>query len=311
VNPNESEVIELNALSLGYAVPRHDFSVAVHSVFPDAINLKPRNGGRLLTLVSSANADLPQGIRLDAPRGFSFDLGLQPGESLFCQNSYLQDEYRRLSINFRQAKYWKCKLPDLGAVGMTQNLSAAWNSVWKALNERQSIYGAEICAEELFYTVTPEQKAVAKSMGVLIRELIENTRNLDTSVEKIVAGLIGLGSGLTPSGDDFLVGFLTGLHSTRGKSRNRLKFLSKLGRYVRRLSCNTNDISSTYLYHATKGKVSSKLAGLVEAIAGGEGTNHFWQTVEKVMRVGHSSGMDTVTGLLVGLSTWGNGFPQL
>jgi hypothetical protein len=25
------------------------------------------------------------------------------------------------------------------------------------------------------------------------------------------------------------------------------------------------------------------------------------------MRAGHSSGMETVTGLLVGLSTWGNG----
>jgi hypothetical protein len=291
-------------------VPRDDFSVTVHSVFPDAINLKSRNRGRLLTLVSSDCADLPQGMRLDTPPGFSFDMGLHAGERLTCQNRFLQDGYRRLTINLRQAKYWKCTLPDLGVDGMTQHTVAAWNSVWQLLNEQQRLTGAEICAEELFHTDTPLRKAVTKIMGITIRELVEAARNFDTSVEKIVANLIGLGSGLTPSGDDFLVGFLTGLRSTTGKSGERLKFLSELGKKVIHLSCNTNDISRTYLLHAAMGQVSSRLAGLVEAIACGEGTDHFWQTVEEAMHVGHSSGMDTVTGLLVGLSTWGNGFPQ-
>jgi hypothetical protein len=304
-------VIELKALSVGYAVPRHDFSVTVHSVFPDAINLKFRNKGRLLTLVSSEGADLPQGIRLDTPPGFSFELGLQPGESLVCQDNYLQDEYKRLAIIFRQARIWKCKLPDLGVGGITQNPMAAWNSVWRALNERQRLSGAEICAEELFRQDAPMQKTVIKSMGILIHELVEAARNLDASIEIIVAGLIGLGPGLTPSGDDFLVGFLTGLRSVRGKSRERLQFLSELGKEVIHLSSYTNDISRTYLFYAAKGQVSSRLAGLVEAIAGGADTAHFWQTVEEAMQVGHSSGMDTITGLLVGLSTWGNGFPQL
>jgi hypothetical protein len=311
VLPNEYEVIELKALSVGYAVPQHDFRVTVHSVFPAAINLKSGNRGRLISLVRSDCADLPQGMRLDTPAGFSFDLGLQPGENLFCQNSSLQDENKRLSINFRQAKYWKCKLPDLGTDGINQNFITAWNSVWQALNERQRLCGAEICAEELFYTDTPKQKVVTKSMGVLVRELVEAARNLNTHVEKIIARLIGLGQGLTPSGDDFLIGFLAGLCSTRGKTRERLKFLSELGKEVRHLSCYTNDISSTFLFYATQGQVSSKLANLLDAIAGGEGTAHFWQTVEEAMRVGHSSGMDTVTGLLVGLSTWGNGFPQI
>jgi hypothetical protein len=292
-------------------VPRHDFSVTVHSVFPEAINLKPRNRDRLLTIVSSDGADLPQGIRLDTPPGFSFDMGLQPGERLFCQNSFLQDGYKRLSINFRQAKFWKCKLPNLGVDGINQTSIAAWNSVWQALNERQRLTSAEMCAEELFHANITQRKAVTERLGILIRALVEAARDLDTSVEKNVASLIGLGSGLTPSGDDFLVGFLTGLRCTTGKSGERQKFLSELGKEVIHLSCNTNDISSTYLFYATRGQVSSRLADLVDAIARGKGTDYFWQTVEEALRVGHSSGMDTVTGLLVGLSAWGNGFPKL
>jgi hypothetical protein len=123
----------------------------------------------------------------------------------------------------------------------------------------------------------------------------------------ILSGLVGLGPGLTPSGDDFLIGFLTGLWCTVGEDAKRLAFLSALGQAVIRLSCQTNDISRTYLFHAAHGLVSSRLAALAEAIAGGEISGRLLTAAEDAMCAGHSSGMETVTGLLVGLSTWGNG----
>ena len=196
-------MIELNAISLGYGVPHHDFTVNVHSVFPEAVNLKSGNKAHLLTIVTTDCADLPQGIRLDTPARFSFAMKLQPGEKLVCRNGFINDEYKRLSINLNQAKYWKCNLPSLGADEITLSAIAAWNSVWKALNEQQKLTGAEIYAEELFDTDIPIQKAATKIMGCLIRELVEAVRNFNTSTEKIVTRLIGLGSGLTPSGDDF------------------------------------------------------------------------------------------------------------
>jgi hypothetical protein len=308
---DETKVIGLEAISLGYAVPRRDFDANVHSVFSEAANLQSGKGRLLLTLVTAECADLPQGIRLEAPPAFSFEKELHPGDRMVCRNSLLRDEQGRLSIDLRHARRWRCKLPDLDADEIAPPVAAAWISVWQALDERQRRTGTQIRAAELFRTDLPGRTAVARKMGALIRELVDAARRLVPPVGASVAGLIGLGPGLTPSGDDFLVGFLTGLRCMIDKKEERLAFLSDLGKTVVCLSCQTNDISRIYLYHAVRGQVSSRLVALAKAIARGEDSSHLLQTAEDAMQVGHSSGMETVTGLLVGLSAWGNGLPPV
>jgi hypothetical protein len=73
-----------------------------------------------------------------------------------------------------------------------------------------------------------------------------------------------------------------------------------------RLSRMTNDISRTYLLHAVRGQVSSWLANLAEAIGRGESPERLLEIAETAMKVGHTSGMDAVTGMLVGLAVWGD-----
>jgi len=155
------------------------------------------------------------------------------------------------------------------------------------------------------------QTAVARTMSARVRELVKAAGRLDPPAEASVAGLIGLGPGLTPAGDDFLVGFLTGLRCTTGKKEERLEFLSGLGKTIVRLSRRTNDISRTYLFHATRGQVSSKLAALADAIVSGDRPDSLLPIAEDAMRVGHSSGMETVTGLLIGLFAWVSGPPGM
>ncbi len=58
------------------------------------------------------------------------------------------------------------------------------------------------------------------------------TRGCDLAETGQVAGLIGLGPGLTPSGDDFLVGYLAGLWCSAGSTRLRVEFLSALGKAI-------------------------------------------------------------------------------
>ena len=69
----KKRLMHLKAISIGYAVPRTDFDATVHSVFRSAVNLRPAKGGLLLTLITSGEADLPQGIRVDFPEDFSFE----------------------------------------------------------------------------------------------------------------------------------------------------------------------------------------------------------------------------------------------
>lgn len=294
---------------MGEAVPRQDFEATVHSVFPEASNLQSGKRGRLITLLTTECADLPQGIRLDTSPGFSFERVLHRGDRIICRYRKLTDVHESLSIDLHQAKRWKCNLPDLDPDEIAPPVIAAWSSVWQALDERQKRIHAEIRASKLLSAGSSGGISFSVIMGGSIRELVKAARDLDLNIMTIVARLIGLGPGLTPGGDDFLVGFLAGLYCTIGKKGERLAFFSLLGKMVTQLSSQTNDISRTYLLHATRGWVSSRLVDLAEAIARGEEAERLLLAAEDAMRVGHSSGMEAVTGLLFGLATWGKGLP--
>ncbi|HLO31133.1 MAG TPA: DUF2877 domain-containing protein [Anaerolineales bacterium] len=293
----------LPAISMGCAVPEVDFAASVHSVFQSALNLRVNGGRRLLTLLASGESDLPQGIRLDTPAGFSFE-GLQTGERALCRESILSFENSSLTVQLRGARRWKCDLPALAIDPSNPSVSAAWRCVWEALNKRQKLSESEIVAEDLFRLGEPAQAGVARKVGGALRELIASTRRYELATSSAVGTLIGLGSGLTPSGDDLLVGYVGGLWCSVRHSSERLQFISSLGKRIIRLSRKTNDISRTYLYHAVRGQVSSRLADLAEAICHGEDRGRLLDIAEAAMKIGHTSGMDAVNGMLLGLAAW-------
>ena len=287
----------LKAISIGDAVPHADFDAAVHSVFRSAVNLSPAKESNLLTLVTSSEADLPQGIRVDTPEDFSFESGaLRAGEPAACRDELLR--FGPLTIDLRGARRWKCDLPSLQADLTDPSVATAWQSVWDALNARQVQLNAEIIAEDLF------RSDETIRAGAAMRGLLDATRRTDPAAPASIRPLIGLGSGLTPSGDDLLVGYLAGLWCAVRNSRERTQFVTGLGETVIRLSQRTNAISRTYLTHAARGQVSSRLADLAEAICRGENSDRLLTAAESAMQVGHTSGMDAVTGLLIGLVVW-------
>jgi len=296
--------VNLIAVSIGYAVPGRDFDATVHSVFKDVANLSFGKKWQLLTLMTALNPDLPQGIRIDTTPGFSFQDRLQLGEKLICKNGILWDEHGHLSIRLKGASRWKCCLPYINM--HTSPAVGAWSAISTALEMRQKHTSAQICITELFH-LSDGQSGTARKLGLLTRELVRTTRKLELPGKETLAGLIGLGLGLTPSGDDLLVGFLAGLRCAAGGDEERRSFLSHLGRIVMRLSRWTTDISRTYLYHATHGQFSRPLELLTESIANSVESHYLLSAAKAVMDIGHSSGMETLTGLLIGLSVWEKG----
>ena len=295
----------LKALSMGYAIPGADFSAVVHSVFSTAINLRPATGNELLTLVASSEADLPQGIRVDTPNDFSFEV-FSTGEPVICRRDSLR--LKSLTVELAGARRWKCNLPALQADPANPAVKTAWTSVWLALNQRQIQAKAEILAENLFRSDDSMWAGVPRMAGTAISDLVDATRRYDLPMAASSArGLIGLGSGLTPSGDDLLVGCLAGLWCAVQNNRERVQFVSDLGKAVIHLSRRTNEISRTYLFHASQGQVSSLLANLAEAICTGMDANQLFERTNAALQVGHTSGMDAVTGLLLGLAAWEGG----
>jgi hypothetical protein len=295
----------LRAITIGYAVPVDGFDALVHSVFQSSINLRLNKVNRLLTLITSSEGDLPQGIRIDAPTNFTFE-NFQTGEPGICQSGILQFKDTLLTVQMRGAHRWKCDLPALMVDASDSAVSAAWSLVWRALTKRQKLWDSEIVAEEILHSKESVAGSVSRRAGQAMRDLLNDTRRYQLTETTAVSALIGLGPGLTPSGDDLLIGYMAGLWSTVQARNERIEFISSLGKRIIRLSRMTNDISRTYLSHAVRGQVSSQLANLAEAICHGEQPEPLYNIAETAMRVGHTSGTDTVTGLLIGLTAWEN-----
>jgi hypothetical protein len=162
---------------------------------------------------------------------------------------------------------------------------------------------SEIVAEDLFRSSTPALKDISESGRSNAGSIAGNA---SIQVNQCICGCFidRARSGLTPSGDDILIGYMAGLWCTVRDKSERAQYISSMGETIIHLSEKTNDISRTYLYHAARGQVSSRLADLAQGMCRGDDPELLHKTAETAMSVGHTSGMDTVSGLLLGLSAW-------
>lgn len=289
----------LRSLSIGQAVPLN-FTATVHSAFRSALNLRLSDDDRLLTLLSADQADLPQGIRLDTPADFSFER-FSAADIVFCRANRLH--LATLTIELSEASRWHCDLPSLRADLAQTAVAAAWQRAWETLNQHQMRAQTALRAEELWEGKASNE--LSQRAGAALRHLWVATRQFDcTAASRAAHSLIGLGPGLTPSGDDLLLGYLSGLWCTVHGKAQRLEFLSQFGESVISLSRHTTQISRTFLFYAAHGQVSSHLYHLARAICQAAEPSELSSSLQAVFAMGHSSGMDALTGLLFGLTAW-------
>jgi hypothetical protein len=102
--------------------------------------------------------------------------------------------------------------------------------------------------------------------------------------------LIGLGPGLTPSGDDYLGGLLIALRALERRPQAQA-----LGRWLEPRLKRTSAISAAHLAAAAAGEGHEALHAALDALAS-RGAN--WpQTIDRVSSVGHVSGWDALAGI--------------
>ena len=109
----------------------------------------------------------------------------------------------------------------------------------------------------------------------------------------------GIGYGLTPSGDDFLCGFLIALHLRRLLFGENTAAITET---VFHSAASRNPLSMSFLQCARRGRVSEKLRNVVTAIVKGEHESILTAT-RALASVGETSGADTATGLIFGLES--------
>ena len=112
-------------------------------------------------------------------------------------------------------------------------------------------------------------------------------------IEQYMSSLIGLGNGFTPSGDDFLVGFLFCL--------NQLLLCKGLSTTNFGITGNTNWISKKFIEYSQNGYVIEPIEKFVDSLFA-ENDESVISALTDLIRIGHSSGIDTGVGVLIATS---------
>ncbi len=126
--------------------------------------------------------------------------------------------------------------------------------------------------------------------------------NADTpppELQRNVSALLGLGHGLTPDGDDYLLGYLAALHHCH----RLVAHFRVMANAVSIGLARTTGISQHYLQLASQGHFSQSILILINSIATNPQADVLINAADRVMQYGASSGIDTLAGFLHGLRT--------
>jgi hypothetical protein len=240
---------------------------AVHSVFSRAVNLEIE--GELWTLLASDCADLPFGIRLPVRSFEAF--AIREGGSVHARAGFVGvgPPGRRIVADCRAAPRWAPSPPFAIAPGFAARLArlsqAATARAW---------LGSRAMAREA------------------TRSLQSGTRLL----EDTLAGIVGCGPGLTPAGDDVLVGILAVLSSPLA-GETGAQAAQAVRCAVERLAPRTTAVSAHMLRQAARGLLGRMPLDLVGALAGGS-ADELDCAIRSIAATGATSGADVCMGVL-------------
>jgi hypothetical protein len=218
-------------------------------------------------------------------------------------------------------------------IGTNVNFDFATAAVWRPapIPARDVLERREIWAR-LSHLVSLEQLSQARGFGTFIPEILDLHRTgaiatrlvptnpilataqpivLDTLracvenrvllVPYLAAALIGLGPGLTPSGDDFVGGLLFTLQVLRTVYPHAYPLANAF--VLESFRGWTHPISFALLQDLAAGCTIAPLHQIIHGILCGESLQTIQVSVSRLLQVGHSTGWDLLAGVLAGLLT--------
>lgn len=262
------------------------FTARVHSVFDHAVNLRADADCGLYALASAQSDNAPATLVVDVP---SFDrLGLRPGARLTTRGGGRILSAGALEIALDGARPWEATLPVL----QKADLPLQW--LERFIAEHGVAGGVKPRARDATALEHATGRLLAGACAGLDAAL--RARRAD-AVYAHASRLVGLGPGLTPAGDDYLVGIAIACCLEGGTAHPHLDVLRRV---VDVSADRTPAVSHATLAHAVRGRVRESLIGLAEAIAAGD-ESAMARRAFRVLAIGASSGTDILAGMLAGL----------
>ena len=289
----EQKVKQVKALSIDKEFKKRTLDtktpLVVHSVFERTINILIEN--ELFTLASNQIDNAPATLVIDLVN-FN-ECAIDANTQGFISPEKVEIN-GSLSIDLKTTPTWECQLIEFPnhTKKMIENISLA-------MQEINSRGNAKWLRKE-------ESKGTSfdKEMSRMLKErtttLLEGFSTNDTHQNvQNAKKLIGLGQGLTPSGDDFLVGLLLAFSISRKDNFSEKEWGKQV---VKESKKNTNIIIYSAIKYAAIGKTRETIAVFIETLVQAQTDNQVKQALSTVMKIGSSSGTEMAWGILNGLT---------
>jgi hypothetical protein len=286
----------MRAETIGSRVPRTHCWGRVEAVFENACNVALDSGG-LVTVLAPRAGNVAHGIRLS--NEIRFDVRLRRGMPVRIEEAWVDFDSGAAMVRLTSAHLWASALRP-GCCEWNSRSDRAAAIVRDLLRHEAAVRGSEFLAVVL--RMEDPSKPLAVRIAPVLALLAHCTQASDRAgALRQVAQLIGLGPGLTPAGDDFIIGWLAGLTLRAGTPPQR-EFLQDLCAGIAPLGRATTSVSRQHLADACALAFSERLADLCLAIGEAVHGAALASAVAALVQVGASSGADAAAGVLFALS---------
>ena len=263
----------------------------VESVFNAVCNVTLQNN-EVLVFADTNLPMMPNGIAINSFKP-SVITGLQTGQRLEC-NGHSVNFGSSNSIYIRDARCWIGKVACSGPNDTKEQLHARWiqlaDQVRKSIPNvlRRLTWHPWFISGPLFTDTT---------VKTIMSLASHHAPHSDS--EKLLTHMMGLGPGLTPSGDDFIVGYLAACHAFGGSCAQTK--INEIGQFLRpKLQLMTTKISAHYLDKALQGEFVESISCLMSSFFNHNNFIYIGDIYNSIYKHGHSSGLDCCFGVLVG-----------
>lgn len=281
----------LTVLSVGYLakpILQVSQSLIVHSVFSRAVNLSLVNDG-LLTLLNAEYQNLPCAVRIVTPAGWDWRNYCDRGMTIITGQGWLiGNEWQANSL---QACQWQPT-----KLAMSINADSL-----KRVGNNHDVLKTLLVNYCQQHRISSTLKLLPDwpTNGLIPRlELTDS----DNQLQQQVSCLIGYGSGLTPDGDDYLLGYLAAL-SLWQQHPTISRHITSVKAAITQMLTKTTDISKHYLSLALQQDYSEPVYRLLDCFCRQTTDQELKLAGHQVMQFGAASGVDCLAGVLHGLRT--------
>ncbi|AZS13404.1 DUF2877 domain-containing protein [Paenibacillus lutimineralis] len=263
----------------------------VHSIFKNGWNVRCGNG--LIFIGSRKNGELPFGIHLEDDLLPQLIPLLSMGETFLYDREVSALLFSSFAIKLDPLRAYDSKMRPIEALSLLSGLNAFASEICT----HNQHTGTGILVSHFLERLISEAEPFWSEHEQKIIQLMDAAQSESLpQIDKILRYWMGRGNGLTPAGDDMLAGMLA-VDTITGVFTDHFRL--HLSTLVEKEALTT-DISREYLKYALQGQFSSVISNVLNPLALEDGEELMKRTRE-LLCVGHSSGLDTSFGILIGM----------